>query len=94
MKSMEREKFEESWKKAFDEAEVSPSRKVWTNIELDLERARGGELKRRLMFYQMLAAASVVFALAVGGIGYYSYNGERTSENLLSLEAGQISLWL
>lgn len=89
MKSMEREKFEESWKKAFDEAEVSPSRKVWTNIELDLERARGGELKRRLMFYQMLAAASVVFALAVGGIGYYSYNAERTSENLLSLEAGQ-----
>ncbi|MDQ2657406.1 MAG: hypothetical protein M3Y60_08280 [Bacteroidota bacterium] len=86
---MEREKFEESWKKAFEGAEVSPSRKVWTNIELDLEKARGGELKRRLMFYQMLAAASVVFALAVSGIGYYSYNAGRASEDLLALEAGR-----
>lgn len=68
---MEREKFEESWKDAFDKAEVSPSEAVWTNIELELEKTRGGELKRRVMFYQLVAAASVVFALAIGGAGYY-----------------------
>lgn len=71
MKNMEREKFEESWKQAFENAEVSPSDKVWTNIHLELEKSRGGELKRRLLFYQMLAAASVVFAMAIGGFGYY-----------------------
>ena len=71
MKNMEREKFEESWKRAFEKAEVTPSQNVWTNIELDLEKARGGELKKRLMFYKMLAAACVVFAMAVGGVGYY-----------------------
>ena len=71
MKNMEREKFEGSWRDAFKNAEVSPSDKVWANIELDLEKAKGGDLKRRLFFYQMLAAASVVFAMAIGGIGYY-----------------------
>ncbi len=71
MKSMEREKFEESWKDAFDGAGMPPPDKVWTNIELDLEKASGGKLKRRLMFYQMLAAACVVFAMAIGGAGYY-----------------------
>src|SRR5687768_16497430 len=71
MKNMEREKFEASWKHAFEKAEIPPSENVWTNIELDLEKARGGELKKRLLFYKMLAAACVVFAMAAGGIGYY-----------------------
>ena len=67
MKNMERERFEASWKNAFEKAEISPSENVWTNIELDLEKARGGELKKRLLFYKMLAAACVVFAMAAGG---------------------------
>ncbi|HEU5148321.1 MAG TPA: hypothetical protein VFT90_16460, partial [Chryseosolibacter sp.] len=66
---MEREKFEGSWKDAFENAEVAPSEKVWATIELDLEKAKAEKLKRRLFFYQMLAAASVVFAMAIGGIG-------------------------
>ena len=87
MKNMEREKFEESLKKAFDEAKVNPSDKVWTNIELDLEKAKGGDLKRRLLFYQMLAAASVVFAMAIGGIGYYyGFRTNQSSGDRLALE--------
>ena len=82
MKDMEREKFDESLRSAFEKAEINPSDKVWTNIELDLEKAKGGDLKRRLMFYQMLAAASVVFALAIGGIGYYyAFNTNASSSN-------------
>lgn len=74
MKDMEREKFEQSWKDALDEAAVSPSEAVWTNIELELEKTRGGELKKRVFFYKMLAAASVIFAMAIGGAGYYMMN--------------------
>lgn len=86
MKNMEREKFEESWKNVFDKAEVSPSGNVWTNIELDLEKAKGGHLKRRLMFYQMLAAASVIFAVAIGSFGLYYVNQKQGSGDNLALE--------
>ena len=63
---MERQDFDDSWKKAFDKAEVGPSDNVWTNIELDLERANGNKLKKRLVAFQLLAAASVIFALGLG----------------------------
>jgi hypothetical protein len=71
MSNMERQNFEDSWKNAFDKAEVNPSDTVWTNVELELERAEGGKMKRRLLFFKMLAAASVVFALAAGSLTVY-----------------------
>jgi hypothetical protein len=63
---MERQKFNEDLKKAFDQAEISPTENVWVNIELDLEKAKGSQLRKRLVFYQLLAAASVVFSIGVG----------------------------
>jgi hypothetical protein len=72
MDDLEKQKFENAFKHAFSNAEVSPSENVWTNIELDLERARTRKMKKRLVFYQTLAAASITFALCLGGIGYYT----------------------
>lgn len=62
------------FKAAFLDAEIEPTENVWINVELDLERAAGQKMKRRLLFYKMLAAASVVFAMCVAGVGYYAYN--------------------
>jgi len=73
MNDMERRKFEDSFQEAFKDAEANPSENVWTNIELDLEKADGDKMKRRLVFFKMLAAASIVFAISVAGIGYYVF---------------------
>jgi len=73
MNDMERRKFEDSFQDAFKDAEASPSENVWTNIELDLEKADGDKMKRRLVFFKTLAAASIVFAMCVAGIGYYVF---------------------
>jgi hypothetical protein len=62
------------FKAAFLDAELAPTDNVWRNVELDLERAAGDKMRRRLLFYKMLAAASVAFAMCMAGVGYYSYN--------------------
>lgn len=71
MDDMESRKFGGAFQQAFDEAGVRPSENVWTNIELDLMKVEGGKMKRRLVFFQLLAAASIAFALGVAGVGYY-----------------------
>ena len=78
---MERRKFEDSFKQAFDEAEVNTSDNVWTNIELELEKAEGDKTKRRLFVLKLLAAASIIFALCVAGIGYYIIDSKTTALN-------------
>jgi hypothetical protein len=89
MNDMERRKFEDSFQEAFKDAEATPSENVWTNIELDLEKADGDKMKRRLFFFKMLAAASIVFAMSFAGIGYYVF--QRSDVGNLAQETTPIS---
>lgn len=76
MKNMERQASENSWRNSFEKAELDPGENVWINVQLGLEREKGLMLKRRVTFYQTLAAASVIMALAVGSFVFLKTNKE------------------
>src|ERR1041385_1265513 len=71
MQNTERQKFEESWKSAFDGAESTPPDRVWNSIELDLAGQESAAMKKKVVFYQRLAAATILFALLVGSYAGY-----------------------
>lgn len=71
MQNTERQKFEENWKSAFDGAEMTPNDRVWNSIELDLAGQESAAMKKRVVFYQRLAAATVLFALLSGVYAFY-----------------------
>lgn len=73
MKNSKNRKFEESWEKAFSDVEINPPEKVWDGIDLHLSKMESGSMKRRVVFYQRLAAASILFALLAGGVGVWNW---------------------
>lgn len=76
MQNTERQKFEENWKSAFDGAEMTPSDNVWNSIELDLAGQESAAMKKRVIFWQRLAAATVLFALITGIYAFYPRTDE------------------
>jgi len=71
MQDTERQKFEENWKSAFDDAEMTPPDRVWNSLELNLAGEESAVMKKRVVFYQRLAAATVLFALLSGLYAFY-----------------------
>ena len=66
MNKSDRGEFEKSWMKAFDEAEIRPSDQVWLQINTKLANDEATGYKKRLLFFKLLAAASLVFAIGLG----------------------------
>jgi len=76
-------KFEQSWREVFEGTEFSPTDSVWVNIDRDLANAEGETMKKRIVLYQRIAAASVLFALLIGSFGIYrwSVNDNQIAQN-------------
>jgi hypothetical protein len=83
MAHTENQKFEAAWREAFRDAEQDPTEQVWMGVEHALDAAEAGNMKRRVVFYQRLAAAAVLFALVLGGITtWYVLDREKNQELL------------
>jgi hypothetical protein len=83
MQNTERQKFEQKWKSAFDGAETTPPDRVWNSVELNLAGDETAAMRKKVVFYQRLAAAMVAFAMTAGVYAYYfsSSNNERVTTN-------------
>jgi hypothetical protein len=82
--SSENRKFEDEWRKAFKDAEGDVNPSVWVNIDSKLANAESGAMKKRVLFYQWLAAASVAMAMVAGGVLFI----QKGAENQPSLSHG------
>jgi hypothetical protein len=76
MQESEKPTFEENWKSAFKDAEMTPPDRVWNSIELDLAGQETVAMKKRVIFYQRLAAATIVLALLSGVYAFYPKSDE------------------
>jgi hypothetical protein len=65
---MENNDYERQWQEAFKGAEISPAGSVWSSVELALEKASGLTLKRRIRYYKLMAAASLIISLGLGAL--------------------------
>ncbi|MEQ8926358.1 MAG: hypothetical protein RLO81_11125, partial [Fulvivirga sp.] len=80
MNAPENRRFEKEWEMAFEGKEISPSDKLWDGIELHLARNENEGNKRRLLFFKLMAAASISFAMIVGTWeGYQYYTSDQSN---------------
>lgn len=60
------DRFEQQWADAFEGASMEPSAHTWDKIELSVVRSDNRHTRRRLLFYKLLAAASISFIALTG----------------------------
>lgn len=63
--------FEEAWRDAFEGSRLDPPAHVWDKVEVNIANKESGSLKRGLLMFKLLAAASVVFAIGISTVGYF-----------------------
>jgi len=90
MKNSEKGKFEDAWRMAFDNAEQAPSENVWRGVDQGLNRAETIMMKRQVVFYQRLAAATIVFALLLGALSTY-YFSDLNNQQKIDITAADIT---
>jgi hypothetical protein len=71
-------KLEDIFREGMEEAEMAPSDLLWSRIERDLHIKEAGLYKKRLVWYQRLAAACVVLVLFAGA--YLFFDARQVSQ--------------
>lgn len=68
--------FETEWAAAFEGAEMQPSTQVWKNITGELAAQQVSAYRKKAFKYQMLAAASVMFAVGLSVVYFFNNSGD------------------
>lgn len=66
MKDLNKPRFEEEWRRAFEEAELPPANDVWSRLDAHLANQESRKYKNRLVWFQRIAAG-VLLVLLGGG---------------------------
>jgi hypothetical protein len=60
-----RGQFEQTFSLAFDGAEIAPDPHIWDRIDAGLAKSQSSSYKKRLFIFQLVAAASLLFAATI-----------------------------
>ena len=77
--------FEKEWSEAFNQAEMAPSTQLWQNIDGALANTELRKYRRGVIFYRLLAAASIFVALSLGTILLFQNRSSEQEETLSNL---------
>ncbi len=77
--------FENRWKEQFGDAEATPPASVWDRIDSNLAGSMVDRYKKKLFYYQITAAASILLALLFGSYTLYNLISDSKSEQLVQL---------
>jgi hypothetical protein len=80
MKDTPKHSFEDEFKKAFDEAEATPSPKLWAQIDAELANKEASIYKRKLYIYKLRVAAAAV--LVIGFMGIWLFSSQYSNDML------------
>ncbi len=66
--------FEKQWKSTFEGKEFAAPKNVWSNIDRHLANADATRYKKRVFFYKLLTAASILLILSLSIALYLNYS--------------------
>jgi hypothetical protein len=74
--------FENQFRSVFENAESEPDERVWNSINTRLAEKENGVFRRKVVYWQWVAAASVLIAVAIGVISILNPPLNNSSENI------------
>lgn len=77
--------FENRWKEQFEGAEAMPSASVWDRIDATVAGSEVKRYKKKLFYYQITAAASILLALLFGSYILFNLNSDSKPGQLVEL---------
>jgi hypothetical protein len=80
-----KDNFENRWKEKFEDAEATPGASVWDKIDASMAGNEIKRYKKKLFYYQITAAASILLALLFGSYTVYNLISNSGSEQLVNL---------